>query len=66
MHEVQLRIEDDGCGFKTGDNGNAGKGIGLKNIAERVRMLGGKMKLDSKPDKGTHIEITIPISAEQQ
>jgi PAS domain S-box-containing protein len=64
VHEVQLRIEDDGCGFKTGKDGDAGKGIGLKNIAERVRMLGGKIKLDSQPDKGTRIEITIPISAE--
>ena len=62
VHEVLLRIEDDGCGFKSGDGG---KGLGLKNIAERVRMLGGKIKLDSQPDKGTRIEITIPISAEQ-
>jgi PAS domain S-box-containing protein len=66
VHEVQLRIEDNGCGFKTGENSNAEKGLGLKNIAERVRMLGGKIKLDSKLDKGTHIEITIPISAEQR
>jgi PAS domain S-box-containing protein len=63
VHEVLLKIEDDGCGFKSSDGG---KGLGLKNIAERVRMLGGKIKLDSEPDKGTRIEITIPISAEQQ
>ncbi len=61
VHEVLLEIEDDGCGFKTG---TGGKGLGLKNIAERVRMLGGKLKLDSQPDKGTRIEITIPISPE--
>ena len=64
VHEVQLKIEDDGCGFVTGKDGDSGKGIGLKNIAERVRMLGGKIKLDSQPEKGTRIEITIPISAE--
>jgi PAS domain S-box-containing protein len=64
VHEVQLKIEDDGCGFKTGKDGG-GKGLGLKNIAERVRMLGGKMMLDSQPEKGTRIEITIPIPAEQ-
>jgi PAS domain S-box-containing protein len=63
VHEVQLRIDDDGCGFKAGRNGS-GKGLGLKNIAERVRMLGGKLKLDSQPGNGTRIEITIPISAE--
>jgi len=64
VHEMQLRIEDDGRGFKTGKDGDGGKGLGLKNIAERVRMLGGKMNLDSQPGKGTRIEITIPISAE--
>lgn len=62
VHEVLLKIEDDGCGFKIGD---VSKGIGLKNIAERVRMLGGKLALDSQPYMGTRIEITIPISAEQ-
>lgn len=62
VHEVLLKIEDDGCGFKTGKDD--GKGLGLKNIAERVRMLGGKMKLDSQPDRGVCIEITIPISTE--
>ena len=61
VHEVLLKIEDEGCGFNTGAGG---KGLGLKNIAERVRMLGGKLKLDSQPDRGTRIEITIPISAE--
>ena len=63
VHEVLLKIKDDGCGFKGSDGG---KGLGLKNIAERVLMLGGKIKLDSEPDKGTRIEITIPIRAEQQ
>ncbi len=64
VHEVLLTIEDDGCGFKTGDDGGRGNGLGLKNIAERVRMLGGKMTMDSQPDKGVRMEITIPISAE--
>jgi PAS domain S-box-containing protein len=64
VHEVLLKIEDDGCGFKTGKDGDGGKGLGLKNIAGRARMIGGKMKLDSEPDKGTRIEITIPIPAE--
>ncbi|MGD1089464.1 MAG: PAS domain S-box protein [Verrucomicrobiota bacterium] len=66
VHEVVLKIEDDGCGFKTDKAENGGKGLGLKNIVERVRMLGGKIKLDSQPAHGTRIEITIPISAEQR
>ena len=59
VREVQLKIEDDGCGFNPD---GAGKGMGLKNVAERTRILGGRLKLDSAPGKGTCIEITIPIS----
>jgi two-component system NarL family sensor kinase len=61
IHEVQLRIADDGTGFEPGKPGG-GKGLGLKNIAERVRMLGGKLNVDSSPGKGTRIEVTIPTA----
>jgi PAS domain S-box-containing protein len=59
LRETQLLIEDDGCGFHPGHTGN---GMGLKNIAERARILRGRLKLDSAPGRGTRIEITIPIS----
>ena len=61
VREVRLIIEDDGNGFNPKDGSN---GMGLKNIAERTRILGGKLKLDSAPGKGVRIEITIPISPE--
>jgi signal transduction histidine kinase len=60
IHEVQLQIKDDGTGFNLEKTGN-GKGLGLKNIAERVRMLGGKWSVDSSPGQGTRVEVTIPI-----
>ncbi len=61
LHEARLIIEDDGRGFNPD---TIGDGMGLKNIAERTRLLGGRLKLDSLPGKGVHIEITIPISPE--
>ena len=66
LREVLLKIEDDGCGFDIGKPVNSGKGMGLKNIAERTRMLGGKLKLDSAPGKGARMEITIPIAVEPE
>jgi len=59
LREAQLLIEDDGCGFNPE---STGKTMGLKNIAERSRILGGRLKLDSASGRGTRIEITIPIS----
>ncbi|HUB87993.1 MAG TPA: PAS domain S-box protein, partial [Verrucomicrobiae bacterium] len=49
IHEVTLKIEDDGCGF---DASAKSKGLGLKNLAERTRMLGGKLKISSRTGKG--------------
>ena len=66
IHEVQLRIADDGCGFAPGRLAENKKGLGLKNIPERVRMLGGRLKVDSAPGGGTRIEVVIPIAAEPE
>ena len=61
IHEVQLQIQDNGAGFDV-NIAEGKKGLGLKNIAERVRMLGGKLNVVSSPDKGTRVEVTIPIT----
>jgi PAS domain S-box-containing protein len=63
LHDVRLLIEDGGEGFNPDD---VSKGMGLKNIAERTRILGGQLKLNSAPGRGVRIEITIPISAGQE
>jgi PAS domain S-box-containing protein len=59
LHEVRMVMEDDGQGFNPDEKG---KGMGLRNIAERVRIIGGRLKVDSTPGKGARIEIIIPIS----
>jgi PAS domain S-box-containing protein len=62
VHEVQLRITDNGCGFVNDEPGENRKGLGLKNMAERVKMLGGKMTMDSKPGRGVRVEVIIPFT----
>jgi signal transduction histidine kinase/ligand-binding sensor domain-containing protein len=61
---VRLWVEDDGRGFDVGGQAAAStgrNGFGLKNIAERVRILGGTLRLESDLEKGTRIEVTVPI-----
>lgn len=60
IHHVRLIIEDDGCGFAATNPAGSSAGFGLRNIAERVRILGGTLVVDSKPGAGTRIEVTIP------
>ena len=62
VREVQLTIQDDGVGFDSKAAGHGGKGMGLKNIAARVRILGGELKIDSQPKHGSHLEVTIPFT----
>jgi signal transduction histidine kinase len=66
VHEVQLSVADDGCGFEADVAGEYQKGLGLKNIAERVKMLGGKLKMNSKIGGGTRVEVAIPFFFENK
>jgi len=63
VREVQLLMEDDGRGFNPDESDN---GMGLKNVAERTRILGGRLQLDAAPGRGVRLKITIPISAEPE
>lgn len=55
---VVLTVADDGRGF---DPQTVEKGMGLVNMAERARHLGGEMRIDSD-GKGTSLEISISFS----
>jgi signal transduction histidine kinase len=42
------------------------KGVGLRSIKERTESVGGQIIIESIPDKGTRIEVTIPITQRTQ
>ncbi|MEX2023945.1 MAG: GAF domain-containing sensor histidine kinase, partial [Thermoleophilaceae bacterium] len=55
---VSAVIEDDGRGF-TPDSG--GEGLGLLGMAERLALLGGKLKIESSRGAGTTIVAEVPL-----
>lgn len=57
---VSVTITDNGIGF---DTSATKKGIGLYNIQERVEELKGSFNIESVIDKGTKIEIRVPLKA---
>ncbi len=62
--ELRLHVEDDGVGIPSGHRPGAnGGGVGLIGIRERVRALGGTMKLDSAP--GARLEVRLPLPADR-
>ncbi|MDQ6986472.1 MAG: sensor histidine kinase [Mariprofundaceae bacterium] len=56
--EILLHIADDGCGFNPLQTD---EGLGLIGMNERIELLGGKLKLTSRADNGTSLDIRLPI-----
>jgi signal transduction histidine kinase/ligand-binding sensor domain-containing protein len=57
--QLVMRICDNGQGFltKSGD----GQGHGLASMRDRAQRLGGDLRVDSEPGKGTTITLTVPL-----
>jgi signal transduction histidine kinase len=61
---LHVTVRDNGRGFQSGPPHDrvpaSGSGLGLTDIAERVRMLDGAHTLTSAPGRGTTLSIHIP------
>ena len=54
-HEVS--IADDGVG-----GADAGRGTGLRGLADRIEALGGRLHIESPPGQGTSVRADVPIA----
>ena len=52
---MHVDISDDGVGGARPDGG------GLRGLADRVAALGGQVRIDSPPGRGTHVTATLPL-----
>jgi len=57
---LTLTVSDNGSGF---DLNKSRKGIGLKNLDSRIEEINGKLKIESKINKGTTITINVIVSS---
>lgn len=53
---VELRVADDGAGFRPS---GGHRGLGLDGMAERARLLGGQLEIDSRPGAGTTVSLRL-------
>ncbi len=60
---LEVLVADDGCG-----GADASKGTGLHGLEERLRVLDGTLKIESKSGKGTRLlaHIPLPTGEEEQ
>ena len=57
---LELIILDDGQGFKLAEAHRRG-GVGLISLDERVRLIGGSLKIKTQPRRGTELRVRVPI-----
>lgn len=55
--ELQLVISDDGVGISALP---VNRGHGLRNIRERARLIDGALDIDTEPNKGMTLTLTVP------
>jgi len=59
---VELRVEDDGVGMPSGHPGT-GSGMGLHIMDYRARIIGGSLRIESRPGGGSVISCLVPSAA---
>ena len=60
--EVQLIVSDLGRGFDVVE-AERGKGLGLTSMRERVRLVNGRITIDSRVMGGTRVEVHLPFQS---
>jgi signal transduction histidine kinase len=61
---IAISVRDNGRGFDPAQVSSQHHDIGngLSGIQERVRVLGGRLSLDSRPGTGTNLSVDLPLS----
>ena len=57
--DVVLAITDDGSGFDQ-TAARSRRGLGLLSLDERARLVGGRLTIDTEPQRGTELRIVVP------
>ncbi|NIV31770.1 MAG: sensor histidine kinase, partial [Anaerolineae bacterium] len=60
---ITVTVQDDGIGFQPSTLGEppaTASKLGLLGMQERARLLGGTLVIDSAPDHGTKVTVSVP------
>ena len=63
-NEVTLTVRDSGVGFNLGQTMDR-RGLGLSSMTERLKLVGGKLLIDSQLQRGTTIQASVPQHSRQ-
>jgi ligand-binding sensor domain-containing protein/signal transduction histidine kinase len=64
-HRLEIRVEDNGCGFiplpPAGACKDGSQGNGLNNMRLRAAQLNAQISLESAPNRGTKLKLSMPL-----
>jgi signal transduction histidine kinase len=60
-NEIELSVRDAGIGFSP-EEAIRGRGLGLTSMRERMKLVHGKLSIDSQTGLGTIVRATVPLS----
>jgi signal transduction histidine kinase len=60
-----LSVSDEGHGFDMMEMRNR-VGLGIRSMGERARLVGGQFEIHSEPEKGTRIDVCVPLQPENE
>ena len=68
--DIKVEIEDYGKGIQATKSKSAQEsverlGVGIQGMTERIRQLGGRLEITSRPRRGTLVTATIPFGGSQ-
>jgi signal transduction histidine kinase len=56
---AEVTIRDDGAGFRSNEPGKGG-GLGIPGMKERAARIGGTLRIESEPGRGTTVSVRVP------
>jgi signal transduction histidine kinase len=62
---LSLTVRDDGAGFDA-DANDAHSGLGLSSMRERARLVGGSLRIRSRPGRGTSVSLIVPEKVKKE
>lgn len=60
LNRIRVCVSDDGLGFET--SATQHRGYGLANMTARAQKIGGALRIQSKPGRGTHLIVEFSLN----
>ena len=62
---IELIVHDSGIGFDP-EKAMSGHGLGLTSMKERLKLVDGRLSIESRPHAGTTIRVRVPLAPQER